>query len=288
MRSGWDRTGPGPGSPRSPADERASRAAAGWSRARSSGRQSLSTAGPPGGDDAAAARRPHPGAEAVLLGAMALLGLVGLLHRACARSSPLGLGSTSDPERHANAPGARERVGAFVVRRMIGRARSGCQTSRGRPDAAPEAASAARRGRYSRGVSQNRLATAVPAVLSSPSPRRRDARGSGPSDRRIRVLGATSRLAEDRSESSATLASPSPALRLRDHSSPAQAGSPSTNGRQAGLARRPRRAAGLPVAGQLRDVAARHAARRRRRPALPDRASRTASPRTGSRPATGR
>ena len=42
-------------------------------------------------------------------------------------------------------------------------------------------------------------------------------------------------------------------------------------GRQAGLARRPRRAAGLAIAGQLRDVAARHAAGRRRRPALPDR-----------------
>jgi hypothetical protein len=57
----------------------------------------------------------------VLLRAMPLLGLVGLLHRDCARSSPLGPGSTSDPERHTNAPAplVLERCGAFVVRRMI-------------------------------------------------------------------------------------------------------------------------------------------------------------------------
>ncbi len=44
-----------------------------------------------------------------------------------------------------------------------------------------------------------------------------------------------------------------------------------TNGCQAGLASRPRRAPGLALAGQLRDVAARHAAGRRRRAAIPDR-----------------
>jgi hypothetical protein len=45
----------------------------------------------------------------VLLGAVALLGLVGLLHRACARSSPSGLGvpSVIDPRRHAKAPSPR-------------------------------------------------------------------------------------------------------------------------------------------------------------------------------------
>jgi hypothetical protein len=50
----------------------------------------------------------------VLLGAVALLGLVGLLHRACARSSPSGLGvpSVIDPRRHANAPIARDPGGA--------------------------------------------------------------------------------------------------------------------------------------------------------------------------------
>ena len=46
---------------------------------------------------------------------------------------------------------------------------------------------------------------------------------------------------------------------------------PSTNGREASLARRPGRTSGLALPGQLRDVAARHPARRRRRAALPDR-----------------
>src|SRR4029078_1907717 len=90
---------------------------------------SLPTACPPSGDHTPAARRPHAGAEAVLLGAMTLLGLVRSLHRACARSSPLVLGPTfAASQRHANAPGARERTCAFVVRRMIGRPGEGCQT----------------------------------------------------------------------------------------------------------------------------------------------------------------
>ena len=45
----------------------------------------------------------------------------------------------------------------------------------------------------------------------------------------------------------------------------------SNDGREAGLARRPRRTPGHPLTGELRDVAARHRARRRRRPAVPDR-----------------
>jgi hypothetical protein len=122
---------PSPGAPRSPAGWRASRAAAGG-RARPSGRQALATAGPACGQDTAAARTLHSGAKAVFLGAVALLGLEGLLrHRACAESSPSGLGvSVIRPQK------ARKRAdrpmhgrGAFIVRRMIGRGPLDRQTS---------------------------------------------------------------------------------------------------------------------------------------------------------------
>jgi hypothetical protein len=95
-----------PGLPRSPAGGRASRAAA-VGRARSSGRQALATASPACRQDAASARRLHAGAEAVFPGAVTLLGLVGLLHRACARSSPSGLGGSrpsATPEGTQNTP----------------------------------------------------------------------------------------------------------------------------------------------------------------------------------------
>ena len=108
-RSGWDRMVPRPGAPRNPAGGRASRAAADACRGRPSGRQPLPTAGPSSGQDATAAGRLHPGAEAVLLRAMALLGLVGLLSsglRAILSIRPRG-GRHSTPRRHANAPGAR-------------------------------------------------------------------------------------------------------------------------------------------------------------------------------------
>jgi hypothetical protein len=85
-----------PGASRNPEDGRASRAAAGVGRGRASGRQSLSTSSPPSSQHATAARRLHSGPEAVLLGAMALLGLVGLLHQKSARSSPSGLGDLFD------------------------------------------------------------------------------------------------------------------------------------------------------------------------------------------------
>src|SRR6478609_6842266 len=75
-----------------PPGGRASRAAACSSRARRSGCQPLSTASPTGCQDAPAPGRPHPGTEAVLLGAVALLRLIGLLHLGCPGSSPTGLG----------------------------------------------------------------------------------------------------------------------------------------------------------------------------------------------------
>jgi hypothetical protein len=103
-----------PGAPENPAGWKASRAAA-QGRARSSGRQAFSTAGPACGQDTAPARTLHAGAKAVLPGAVTLLGLIGLLrHRACARSSPSGLGVPSiiDPRRHVNAPIARRTGGA--------------------------------------------------------------------------------------------------------------------------------------------------------------------------------
>ena len=56
-----------------------------------------------------------------------------------------------------------------------------------------------------------------------------------------------------------------------DHPTTQPQGHAASNGREASLASRPRRAPGLAVAGQLRDVAARHAARRRRRQPVPDR-----------------
>ena len=69
-----------------------------------------------------------------------------------------------------------KRTRAFVVRRMIGLAEEGCQTGRASSEGRP-GGSLGRSNGYSLGVSQNRLAGPVPAVLSSPSPRRRDARG---------------------------------------------------------------------------------------------------------------
>src|SRR5439155_23344057 len=105
-----------------PADARASRAAAGIGRARPAGRrrpsdrQALATSSPARCQNPTSARGLHPGAEAMFLGAVTLLGLIGLLHRACSGSSPSGLGvpSVIDPTRHANAPGAQSWRGAVI------------------------------------------------------------------------------------------------------------------------------------------------------------------------------
>ncbi len=77
--------------------------------------------------------RLHAGAEAVLLGAMALLGLVGLLHRAVLRSSPsgLGVGSFRRPLKARKRAGTPRGAWRVVVRRMIWPRRKECQTARG-------------------------------------------------------------------------------------------------------------------------------------------------------------
>ena len=136
-----------PGAPGSPSDGRASRAAAPWLRARWSGRQPLATARPTRGDDPSTAGGPHPGAEAVLLGAMALLGLVGLLHRGCARSSPSGLGDCgSRPlEAHERA-GRSEALGAFDVPGIIGTGLGRVSNSVGRAGNEPRGAAERRLG----------------------------------------------------------------------------------------------------------------------------------------------
>ena len=127
---------------------RASRAATAG-RARPSDRQTFPTAGPACRQDAASARRLHSGAEAVFLGAMSLLGLVGLLHRACAGSSPSGLGARSDvrPQKARKRARAPTGAGAFVVRGMIGRPTKGCQTvGRVRTSREDDRAAGVRRG----------------------------------------------------------------------------------------------------------------------------------------------
>jgi hypothetical protein len=66
----------------------------------------------------------------MLLGAVALLGLIGLLHQDCPGSSPSGLGDgLSLPPRGTQTRLAPESARRVVVRRMIGRVLEGCQTS---------------------------------------------------------------------------------------------------------------------------------------------------------------
>ena len=105
------------------------------------------------------------------------------------------------------------------------------------------------------------------AIVSGP--RRRDARGRpedpGPS------LGNRVTAPQTGHRRSRPRLPPASLATATHQPSTAHQGPHRTYGREAGLARRPRRAPGHPLARELRDLAARHRARRGRRPALPDR-----------------
>ena len=141
--------------------------------------------------------------------------------------------------------------------------------ARAQSGATVRAAAAAGRppARYPLGVCANRLATAPSAGVLFPSLRRRDAAGTLREEARGASLGATEIPRAGRRDVLLGRARgrryPSQPVTAQDHDR--------TDGREAGLARRARRAAGFAVARQLRDVAARHLPRRRRRPAVPDR-----------------
>jgi hypothetical protein len=131
----------------------------------------------------------------VFLGAMALLGLVGLLrHRDCPGILSVRPRATVTPSTPRGTQTRRHPTGAWrvVVRGMIWRAPKGCQTTDpgieapGRERAASSAGWRSSRGagaagaaphEYSPVVCRNRLATPSAPVLSSPGPRRRDVRG---------------------------------------------------------------------------------------------------------------
>jgi hypothetical protein len=66
----------------------------------------------------------------MLLCAMALFGLVGLLHGDAARSSPLASGLSCSTPRGTRTRRAHKSAWRVVVRRMICRGRRGCQTKR--------------------------------------------------------------------------------------------------------------------------------------------------------------
>ena len=237
-------------------------------RARSSGRQPFSTASSTGRHDPPTTGRLHPGAEAVLLGAVALLWLKGLLHLDCPGSSPSGLGDgrSLPPEGTQTrlAPKSARRV---VVRRMICPTPEECQTSPGRPRGwlpqlhahilprgMPESPCGGRSGG---------------AILSQPST---PEAYSATLEPLIGNLG-TCRARRRQPYPERAQARPDPSVprsTLPIDSSTARRFR-SIYGREAGLARRSGRTAGFALPCQFRDVVARYRARRRRRAAVPDR-----------------
>ena len=227
-RRGADGTGRSrrPGAPGSPSVARAPRDAAPLPRVRRSGGQPLAAARAASGQDSPAPGGPHPGAEAVLLGAMALLWLVGLLHRGCARSSP----SRPRVRRCYRPLKARERAGrtqahgAFDVRPDYGTRQEGCQTWRHRPwgpvgrssdPPAPSPAGPIRRAThgYSLGVSGD----SCPIALRGPDGRCYPSRAVGAGKRGGSLWrtsggapGADRRRPAERAETSHATVPPSP------------------------------------------------------------------------------
>ena len=107
-------------------------------RARRSDRQPLAAPCAPSSQHPPAAGRLHAGAEAVLLGAMALLRLVGLLHAGCARSfsfRPRGRRSTPRGTQTRRAPISA--VGASLSGGLYGRPKKGVKRATG-PATPPE------------------------------------------------------------------------------------------------------------------------------------------------------
>ena len=187
---GEERVGPGrpriPRSPRSPAGERASRAAAGLGRAPSSGRQPLSTARASGGQDTSTRRSSSSGrgsrapwrdgaSSADRSASWGWSGILSIRPRGrCRSSTPRGTQTRPAPES----------AGRVVVRRMIRPARKECQ-SRGPARRATAGAELGRRCDSGRAASArrprpactdtpggyctDRLATARWPVLSSPA-----------------------------------------------------------------------------------------------------------------------
>ena len=287
-----------PGAPGSPSDGRAPRAAAPARRARRSGRQPLATARPASGQDASAPGSLHPGTEAVLLGAMSLLRLVGLLHRSCARSSPSASGTVvpstprgTQTRRALTKRMARRRPGDYRA------ARKGRQTARGiwptAPGALPPASPGGRRGLsgdsctdtpWGYGDRAERLARPVGAVLSFAGPRRRDARGRPRQDlRRSRRQRSP---AADGRRATPIHRFPEPALVTATHRQSPNAGPIDMDAKQVWRAALGELQVSLSPANfetWLRDTAL--VAVETTASGSP---SRTASPRTGWRPATAR
>ena len=197
-------------------------------------------------------RRLHAGAEAVLLGAMAFLGLVGLLHPdgpvdpldptpgTVAPSSPRGTQTRRCPTGHmARRRPADDRTptGPASVKR---RSRALTRGRRSRSRRTVEDGLDDPSHGYSQGVCRNRLATAIGAVLSSPGPRRRRRSRETPAGlwrrRRQRSSGLVGRMSSGRPIASAPR--PDPGRRYLSTSQPIRR-SHRTNGREAGLAGRP-------------------------------------------------